>query len=316
VTPTSLEGLVILLGPSSFAEADAAPRRLLLDAGLRVIDNRHKRKLTREELKALLVPEVVGLIAGIEPLDRDVLLASRLRVISRVGSGLSNVDLPAARELGITVRSTPDGPTQAVAELVLGAMLCLLRRIPAMTEAMHARAWPKTIGDQLSGKTIVVVGFGRIGRRVAKLVAAFGADPVVVDPNVTGPIEDGWPVHTLQEALPRADVITMHCSGEEELLDDRAFARLKPGALVCNCARGGVVNEAALLRAIRAQVVAGAWLDCFVEEPYRGPLCDTPEVLLTPHVGSYTRECRLSMESEAAQNLIDALSASAGAASR
>lgn len=303
---TTFDGAV-LLGPSSFGEVDPSPRRLLETAGLRLVENPYKRKLTKDEIRALLTADVVGLIAGLELLDREVLSKSRLRAISRVGSGLSSVDLEAARDLGIAVSSTPDGPTSAVAELTLAAILALMRRLPAMNEAMHAGGWPKTIGGQIEGKTVVVVGYGRIGRRVAQLARAFGARVIAVDPAFSATDLDGLLLQPLEQALEVADIVTLHLSGEATLLDAAAFARLKRGAFVCNASRGGVVDESALQAALDQGIVAGAWLDVFAEEPYRGPLSSYSQVLLTPHVGSYTRECRLKMETEAAANLLAAL---------
>jgi D-3-phosphoglycerate dehydrogenase len=301
--------VAVVLGPSTFGDADRSPREQLERCGLRLIDNPYKRKLTRQEIRSLLTPDVIGLIAGLEPLDRDVLSGSALKVISRVGSGLSNVDLEAARDLGIAVRSTPDGPTGAVAELTLAAMLALVRGLPRLNDAVHAGGWPKTVGGQLAGKTVAVIGFGRIGRRVAALIRAFGAHPVAVDPALPASGVDGVPAMPLHDALDRADIVSVHVSGEACVLGDAELARLKPGAFVCNGARGGVVDERALLAHLESGHLAGAWLDVFEEEPYKGPLAARPDVLLTPHVGSYTRECRLQMETEAATNLIDALRA-------
>lgn len=305
--PNRLSGLRVVLGPTTFGEPDPQPRRLLAEAGLEVVENPFKRRLTRDETVQILDPTIVGLIAGLEPLDRGVLAGSHLRVVSRCGSGMSNVDLVAASELGIRVRSTPDGPTSAVAELVVAAMLDLIRGVSAMNAAMHAGKWPKTIGGQLDGKTIAIVGLGRIGRRLASLVTAFGARVVAVDPALTGSAVDGVSISTLADALRVADVVSLHCSGEAEVLGERELAAMKAGSYVLNCARGGVVNEAALKCALDSGHLAGAWLDTFVKEPYAGPLQGHPRVLLTPHVGSYTRECRLRMEAEAAQNLIDEL---------
>lgn len=302
-----LRDVTVLLGPSSFGDADPAARRLLTDAGLRLVDNPFKRKLTRAEVRALLTPDVRGLIAGLEPLDGEILAGSSLRVVSRVGSGVSNVDLAAARTLGIAVRSTPDAPVNAVAELTLGAMLSLMRGLPEMNQALHGGAWTKILGGQLEGKAVAVIGFGRIGRRVAQLVRAFGARVMAVDPMIKTPAVEGVPVRSLDEALRESDIVTLHVSGEKVLLDSAAFARLKRGAYICNAARGGVIDEIALKHALDAGVVSGAWLDCFVEEPYTGPLREYRQVLLTPHVGSYTRECRVTMEMEAAVNLLEEL---------
>jgi D-3-phosphoglycerate dehydrogenase len=174
-----------------------------------------------------------------------------------------------------------------------------------MNDALHDGRWEKVIGGQLAGKTVAVVGCGRIGRRVAELLHSFRADVIGVDPEA--PCDIAFPVVPLEEALPQADVVTLHVSGHGELIGEGELRRLKPGAILLNVSRGGVVDEVALVAALEQGVVAAAWLDCFAEEPYSGPLRRFPQVLLTPHVGSYTQECRLRMELEAARNLIEAL---------
>lgn len=301
-----LAGKKVLIGPSSFADGDRTPMERLIEAGCEVVMNPFKRKLTKIELLQLLDERVVGLVAGLEPLDREVLQKSKLRVISRCGSGLSNVDTVAAGELGIAVLSTPEGPTGAVAELTLGCMLGLLRMVPQMDRNLHAGKWTKVTGFQLEGKTVAIVGFGRIGRRVAALLAPFKAKVLAVDPHPAGPAE-GVSMATLEEALPQADIITLHCSGETCLLDEKTFPLIKPGAFLLNAARGGLIDEKMLLLALDEGRIAGAWLDTFEVEPYTGPLTSYPQVILTPHIGSYTRECRSRMEMEAARNLLNAL---------
>lgn len=301
-----LQDTKVLIGPSSFGELDRTPLDRLIEAGCEVIDNPFKRKLTKEELVKLLDDGIVGLVAGLEALDRDVLAKSHLKVISRCGSGLANVDLKAAKELGIEVCSTPSGPTTAVAELTLAAILSLLRLIPQMDRDLHEGRWVKKIGFQLEGKTVVIVGLGRIGTRVASLLGPFGVRVLAVDPYLA-PASAALPLLSLEEALPQADILTLHCSGESCLLGKKELALLKPGALVLNPARGGLLDEAALVEGLRTGRIAGAWLDTFEREPYSGPLTDCPNVLLTPHAGSYTRECRSGMEVEAVENLIKAL---------
>lgn len=298
----------ILIGPSSFAERNRAPLDNLTASGFGVIENPYKRRLTRDELVELLKPNVVGLLAGLEPLDAEVLRASKLKVVSRVGSGTSNVDLQAARSLGIAVHSTPSGPTEAVAELTLGSLLSLLRMIPEMDADLHAGRWVKRIGYQLQGKTVAIVGFGRIGRRVAELMKPFGVRLIVVDPALTATSILPYELMTLDEALPLADVVTLHCSGEQMLLTEERLRHLKAGCVLLNPARGGLVDETALIELLRAGHVAGAWFDTFEHEPYSGPLTQLRNVVLTPHVGSYTEECRLQMENEAVENLLRGLS--------
>lgn len=297
----------ILIGPSSFSETDKTPLNRMIAAGYEVIDNPYKRKMTKKELLGLCKDDVVGIIAGLENLDREVLEKSRIQAISRVGVGLSNVDLDAARDLGIRVFNTPDAPTNAVAELTIGAMLGMLRMIPQMDQALHDRQWQKKIGLQLQGKTVVIIGFGRIGRRVAELLSPFGVKILVVDPYVDKSACAGYRKVTLQAALHEADVVTIHSSGHDCIIGENEFTLMKKGCYLLNVARGGIVSEKSLVKAIEDGTLAGAWLDTFEEEPYKGPLCGYRDVILTPHVGSYTAECRLQMENEAVDNLLNYL---------
>ncbi|MGO9138864.1 MAG: phosphoglycerate dehydrogenase [Syntrophales bacterium] len=297
----------ILIGPSSFAEMDYTPMERLKASGYAVVENPFCRKLTKEELLDLLGDDVVGIIAGLETLDREVLEISKIQVISRVGAGLSNVDMEAARDLGIRVFNTPDAPTNAVAELTIGAMLSLLRMIPQMDQTLHDGQWQKKIGVQLQGKTVVIVGFGRIGRRVAELLSPFGVIILTVDPYVDEGACAGYRKVSLQSALPEADIVTLHCSGQGCIIAENEFALMKKGSYLLNVARGGVISEKALIKALESGTLVGAWLDTFEEEPYKGPLRAYRNVILTPHVGSYTAECRLQMENEAVDNLLNYL---------
>ena len=280
----------------------------LISNGFEVIDNPFKRKLTREELLNLLSNDVIGLIAGLEPLDREVLRTSNLRVISRVGAGLSNIDLDAAEEFKIDVRYTPYGPTRAVAELTIGTMLSLIRMVPQMDRNLHDTKWKKKVGMQLEGKTIAIIGFGRIGRCVAELLSPFDTKIIIVDPFVRQN-EIKFPIFPLKDAIPQADIITNHSSGDQCLIGPKEFSIMKKGVYLLNPARGGVVSEVELTKALDENKVAGAWLDTFELEPYDGPLTKYEQVILTPHVGSYTHDCRKQMETEAVQNLIDAFKA-------
>jgi len=300
-----LIGEKVLIGPSSFAELDSTPLDRLVQTGCEVICNPFKRKISKSELRELLSCGVTGLIAGLEPIDRDVMGMSRLKAISRCGSGLSNVDLTVAKELGIQVCSTPDGPTTSVAELTLGVMLSMIRGVFRMNLDLHNGKWSKGIGAQLEGKTVVIIGFGRIGQRLAALMEPFKTRVLVVDPYLAKPMES-FEVLPIEEALRQADIITIHCSGDACILGEREFDVIKPGAFLLNAARGGLIDESVLVRAMDQGRIAGAWIDTFAEEPYIGPLCRYPQVILTPHVGSYTRECRQQMEMEAVDNLIGA----------
>lgn len=296
----------ILIAPSTFAAVDKSPLESLRRAGLDIIINPYGRKLNREELTALL-SGVTGIIAGLEPLDRAVLAASQLRVISRCGAGLDNVDLQAAQDLGIRVCSTPDAPTEAVAELTVAMMILLCRQVPQMSRALSEGVWKKITGFQLRGKTVVVVGFGRIGQAVARLLRPFDSRLIRVDPFADPSIPDSCDLLPLHDALSQADVITLHASGDRELLGREAFSAMKRGVILLNAARGAFIDENELANALTNGTVSGAWLDTFSQEPYDGPLKSFPQVILTPHIGSYSAQCRSLMEMQATENLLFAL---------
>ena len=293
----------VLLGTSTFAELDQAPLERLVESGCEIIRNPFKRKLTKGELLELLSEDVTGLIAGLETLDREVLEKSKLKVISRCGSGLSNVDLQAAEMLRVKVFSTPSGPTNAVAELTMACLLSLLRQVPQVDRSMHERTWDKRIGIELRDRAVAVIGFGRIGQRVGQLLTAFDAKVIVVDPAYDDN-QSSFIGMKIQEALPVADVVTLHASGMNSILGSPEFAIMKQGVFLLNAARGELIDEEALINSLETGKVAGAWLDTYREEPYSGLLCDYPQVILTSHIGSYTRECRRNMEMEAAENLL------------
>lgn len=296
-------GYRVAIGPSSFAEADPRPLEMLQEAGCEIVPNPFGRRLTEDEVIAHL-EGVDGLIAGLEPLNRKVITsAPRLKAIARVGIGVTNVDFDAAAEHRVKVSSTPEGPIQAVAEMTLTALLTILREIVPSNQALHAGRWEKRIGRSLRGTTVLLVGYGRIGRRVHELLRAFGTEVLRTDPHIPDA-----ELLTLHEGLAAADVISLHASGTEVILGPEEFAVMRDGAILLNSARGELVDEAALVAALESGRVAACWFDAFVEEPYTGPLTRFDQALLTPHVSTYTRDCRLAMETAAVENLLRDLS--------
>lgn len=300
----------VLVSVSSFGEAGDEPLRLLESAGLDVVSNPHGRKLTEAEI-AELIADVDAVIAGTEPLNAAVLgRAGRLRVISRVGVGLENVDLGAALRMGVAVRNTPDALTDAVAELTLGGLLSALRRIGRMDRDLHAGIWERQMGGLLRGRTVGIVGFGRIGIRLAELLQPFEPRLLAADraPNPGAAARLGATYLELDELLREADVVSLHLPGlDETLIGARELELMRPGAILVNASRGGLVDETALHDALTGGRLAGAYLDTFAAEPYDGPLRELPNVVLTPHAGSYAAEARARMETEAVRNLIEAL---------
>jgi len=173
-----------------------------------------------------------------------------------------------------------------------------------MDKALHQGKWDKKIGRLLSEKQVALIGYGNIGRKVAALLSAFDAELVIVDPRFSGSV-DNHKVLDLPAALKKADIVTLLCSGEDCLLGEKEFSLMKQGVYVLNAARGSLVDESSLKQALDNKKVLGAWLDTFEQEPYKGDLGNYPQVVLTPHVGSYAFECRQKMEMETVDNLLD-----------
>ena len=297
----------VAIGPSSFAQEDTSPLQLLQDSDCEIVPNPFGRRLTEDEIIEHL-KGVHGLIAGLEPLNARVFEASPdLKVLARVGIGMNNVDQEAAERHGIKVSNTPDGPVQAVAEMTLTAMLTLCRRVLPTNAALHNQEWTKIIGTGLSGSTVLIVGYGRIGQRVGELLQAFGAKLLVFDPYLdagTTFSQGAERIGTLSEGLSQADIVTLHAAGAAEVLGANEFAAMRDGVILLNSARGELVNEDALVAALDSGKVASTWFDAFWEEPYTGRLTGYEQALLSPHVGTYTLQCRRDMETAAVRHLL------------
>lgn len=302
----------VLIGPSSFGRGGEQPLDLLRQHGCQVVMNPYGRRLTADEV-VNLGQGCVGIIAGLEPLTAEVIAQlPGLRCISRSGVGLDNVDLDAAHAWGIVVRNTPDAPTRAVAELTLGLIIALLRRFPLADRNLRAGVWQKETGALLLGRTVGIVGLGRIGRMVAEMLAAFGCTVCGADPH---PDREWLAQHQIEllelaDLLRRSDVVSLHAAlpaGSKPLIAATELALMKKSALLLNMARGPMIDEDALYEALTEESIAGAALDVFVEEPYSGRLTKLDNVILTPHIGSNTKETKLAMETQAVRNLLDAL---------
>ncbi|MGE3807295.1 MAG: phosphoglycerate dehydrogenase [Gemmataceae bacterium] len=241
----------------------------------------------------------------------------KLRAVVRAGVGVDNIDVGAATRKGIVVMNTPGGNTTSAAEHTIAMLLSLCRLIPAADVSMKQGKWERSrfVGAQLAGKTIGVIGLGRIGREVARRAAGLdlkviGFDPVLAPEKAAQLGIDA--VAGLAELLPRCDFLTVHTPLTAEtkgLIAARELAAMPKGARIVNCARGGIIDEAALAEALTAGHIAGAALDVFVDEPPPAdhPLLEAPNVVLTPHLGASTVEAQTSVAREAAQLMIDFL---------
>jgi D-3-phosphoglycerate dehydrogenase len=300
----------ILITTSSFGTMDASPLAALRHAGFNPILNPHCRKLTEDEAIALITEhQPVGIVAGVEPLTRRVMTSgSQLKAIARCGIGMDSVDLDAAKELGIRVTNTPDAPTQAVAEITLGAMICLLRGIDRSSSAIHGGQWERPMGSLLACQTVGILGMGRIGTRLVSLLKPYGCRILAHDPVVTS-----FPDVTMVDAqtlYSQSDIVSVHVPYMEQthhLINASVIEAMKPGAFLLNYSRGGLVDETALERALSEKRLGGVAMDCFEQEPYTGPLRNYPNAVLTGHIGSYAREGRVIQETQAVENLLSSL---------
>jgi len=302
----------ILISTSSFGKDSPEPLQLLQKNGIQYVLNPHGRKVEREELLAL-AKDCDGVIAGTEKYDAAALAAlPNLKSISRCGAGMDGVDLEAAKKAGVRVMATPDAPTQAVAELAVGLMLDACRKISRMDRAMRKGEWKKEMGGLMEGKSVGIIGLGRIGRRVAELLSPFGVKIIAVEPNP----DREWmrknqaSLVTMDELLKQADIISLHVPLTQEnrnLLDADRLSKMKKGAILINTSRGGLVDERALKEALKSGPLGAAALDVYVKEPYDGDLKELENIILTPHIGAYAKEARIRMEMEAAGHIIEML---------
>lgn len=304
----------ILITPSIFGKDDSSPLKLLQNAGYETITNRYGRRLTEDEaLDLVSAVKPVGIIAGVEPLTARVLQQAKgLKVISRCGAGLDSVDLNAADSLGIAVRNTPDAPTEAVAELTIGIIFNLLRKVSFMDRELRKGNWTKETGSLMRGKRVGIVGLGRIGKRVAEMLLTLGANVTGADiqPDYEWLQKKRVPLISLEELLKQSEILCLHVSyaaGNKRLIGRKELEAMPKGAYLINTSRGDVIDHDALYSMLTNGHLSGAGLDVFDQEPYAGPLTKLDNVILTPHIGSYTKETRLEMETQAVKNLLSAL---------
>ncbi len=276
-----------------------------------------KTGLPADELKKIIGDYDGMIIRSATKVTEDIAQAGtpRLKVVARAGIGLDNVDIPAATRHGIAVMNTPQGNTVTTAEHTLSMMLALARNIPQGTSSLKAGQWnkKKLQGVEIFNKTIGIIGFGKIGCIVADRARQFKMKVIVADPNISpATIEnEGHEAVTMDELLSRSDFITVHVPKMPQttgLLNKDAFAKMKDGVMVLNCARGGIINEADLYDALESGKVAGAALDVFeTEPPGDSPLFKLPNVIATPHLGASTKEAQVNVAEAAARQIIEYL---------
>lgn len=266
-----------------------------------------------DEFRSELETADALIVRSATKVTRDMLaLAPKLKAVGRAGVGVDNVDIPAATEHGVAVFNAPGGNTIAAAELTMALLISVARKIPSAEASLRSGLWDRDQfkGVELRGKTLGLIGAGRIGSEVATRCQAFGMEVVAADPYLSPTRADELKVELtgLNEVLERGDFISIHVPLTDEtrgICGVEAISRMKPTAFVVNASRGGVVDEAALARALHNGQIAGAALDVYESEPLaaNSPLRDAPNLVLTPHLGASTAEAQVGVATEVAQKI-------------
>ncbi|HUK29609.1 MAG TPA: phosphoglycerate dehydrogenase [Candidatus Acidoferrum sp.] len=280
---------------------------LLRGAGCEVITPAH------DELRGALATADALIVRSATRVTRELLEAGpRLRVVGRAGVGVDNIDVDAATARGVLVMNTPGGNSVSVAEHTLGLMLAIARHIPQLSAAIHAGRWEKSagVGVELRGKTLGLIGFGRVGSEVARRARAFGMIVLAHDPCITEEAarNSGVDLLPMAQILERSDFLSLHTAlnpATEKIIRAETLAQCKRGAILINTARGELVDEVALADALRSGQLAGAGLDVFTEEPpLRSLLIGLPNVVATPHIAGSTREAQEEVGTLIAQQVL------------
>ena len=293
-----------------FALHDGLPLDLLIANGCDVEVNPTGEKLTGDSLKDFIGDTEV-LIAGTESITEQVLnSAPKLKLICRVGIGLDSVDLTATKNKGILVSHTPDAPSPAVAELTIGLMLDLLRKITASTENLRSGNWERVFGRRLDKSIVALIGFGRIGQLVALKLIGLGVQKnnILVDDvdqvARAKAMSLGLSVTSKDHIYRSADIISLHLPLDNTtsgLIGKDEIEKMRPEVCLINTSRGGIIDEAGLYDALIQNEISGAAIDVFENEPYYGNLINCDNAILTAHMGSMTLDCRSRMELEACE---------------
>lgn len=303
----------ILVTPRSLTRHGHPALDALKDAGYEFVFSTPGCFPTEDELLELL-PGCVGYLAGVEPISARVLdSAGDLKVISRNGTGVDSIDLAAAERNGIQIRRAEGANARGVAELTFAHILAIVRSVPFSDGAMKGQQWQRRKGIELEGRTLGIIGCGRIGRLVAEFALAFGMKVLAFDPYPSPQFAPGgaFEYGPLQDVLSKADIISLHCPPKPDgmpLIDRRAIAAMKKGAYIVNTARGSLLDQDAVLEALESGRIAGVALDAFDHEPpddWR--LIKDSRTVATPHIGGYTVQSVDRAVSAAVDNLLDAL---------
>ena len=305
----------ILTTATYYSTYCAQAKALLESKGYEVIENKTATPyLPFEELQKI-VPTIDGVIAGLDNWNEEVFkIAKNLKIIARFGVGYDNIDVPKAKEYGIKITNAVGANSNSVAEITVAFMLAVLRNIPELNSIIRSGAWKRFVGYELKGKKVGLVGFGAIGQLVAKKLGGFEAELFAFDafPNAAKAKELNVTFLGFEELLKTCDIVSLHAPSTAEtyhLMSEKQFSMMKQGSYFVNTARGALVDEAALCRALASRHLAAAAIDVYEKEPTQADnqLFKLDNIICTPHTASETYESYTSVSLVTAQAVIDVL---------
>lgn len=295
----------IFVGPSSFAEFDNYPLEILKKNNFQIINNPFKRKIIDKEFKEILGKDVIGTIAGLESYNENTLNDSSVKVISRVGSGIDNIDFDYINKNNIKLFRTEDGPTDSVAELTISMMINLVRQSFVVVNDMKRRVWKRQTGHEIKNKNIVIIGYGKIGQKVSEILSTFCNKIHIVDPYIKSKKFNNI---TFEESLEIGEIFTIHTNSKNTFFNIDDLKKVKNNIYILNSSRGHNLDEESISYGIQNNLIHGVWIDVFNDEPYKtGKYFNNDKIILTPHTASFTVESRIKMEVDAVLNLVEYL---------
>ncbi|AEM79286.1 phosphoglycerate dehydrogenase [Thermoanaerobacter wiegelii] len=303
----------ILITPRSFGKTSNVPFEMLKKYDYEIIRNESGKPYEESEL-INIIKDIDGIIVGLDKITSNVLKnAKKLKVITKYGVGMDNIDIEEAEKLGIKITFTPGANKESVADLAFSLMLCLSRNVIKLDNIVRSNKWEKIVGYEVYGKTLGIVGTGSIGKGVAKRAAGFDMKILAYDkyPDYDFADKIGMKYVDKKTLLEESDFITLHIPLSDEtyhFIDEEEFNIMKNTAYIINTSRGGIINENALYNALKNKKIAGAALDAFEEEPpLNSKLFELDNVILSPHCGASTKEATDRMGIMAVEGLISVL---------
>jgi D-3-phosphoglycerate dehydrogenase len=304
----------VLVTARSFRKMQGDHWRVLQEAGCEIVTPEQDQPLKEAEMIPLIGDMDAALVGNDAVTEKVIAAAPHLKVVSKHGVGVDNVDVPAATRAGVIVTNTPGANQVAVAEMAVALIMALTRKLAYHDTVVKSGSWSRIIGTELAGKTVGLVGLGRIGKEVVLRLEGFLVKFLAYDvyQDNTFAAEHSVRFVELNELLVESDIVTLHAvltSDTQSLIGEKELGFMKPGAYLVNTARGGLVDEQALYKALVENRLAGAGLDVFAEEPpTNSPLLQLGDkVLLAPHLGAQTTETVLRMGKMAAENIVQVL---------